>query len=55
MQARHQRGIHAPATLLHDDVVDESDLRRGKSTARIIWGQPGQRAVGDFLLGQPSR
>jgi octaprenyl-diphosphate synthase len=43
------------ATLLHDDVVDESGLRRGKQTARILWGNQASVLVGDFLLGQAFR
>jgi octaprenyl-diphosphate synthase len=43
------------ATLLHDDVVDESGLRRGKKTARTIWGNQASVLVGDFLLGQAFR
>ena len=43
------------ATLLHDDVVDESAMRRGKPAARKIWGNQASVLVGDYLLGQAFR
>ena len=43
--------IHT-ATLLHDDVVDESDLRRGRSTANSLWGNKAPVLVGDFLFSR---
>jgi len=43
--------IHT-ATLLHDDVVDESELRRGKSTANHMFGNPASVLVGDFLYSR---
>src|SRR4051812_27932464 len=56
--ARHHRlaaaveFIHT-ATLLHDDVVDGSGLRRGRRTANLIWGNPAGVLVGDFLFSRP--
>src|SRR5512145_78377 len=55
--ARHHRlaaaveFIHT-ATLLHDDVVDESDLRRGLATANAVWGNKPSVLVGDFLFSR---
>ena len=43
--------IHT-ATLLHDDVVDESDLRRGKPAAKSVWGNSASILVGDFLFAR---
>ena len=43
--------IHT-ATLLHDDVVDESDLRRGMATANSVWGNQASVLVGDFLFSR---
>ena len=43
--------IHT-ATLLHDDVVDESDLRRGNATANAVWGNQASVLVGDFLFSR---
>jgi octaprenyl-diphosphate synthase len=43
--------IHT-ATLLHDDVVDKSDLRRGEQTANSLWGNKESILVGDYLLGK---
>src|SRR5690606_20504946 len=37
------------STLLHDDVVDECDLRRGRTTANAVWGSAASVLVGDFL------
>ncbi len=43
--------IHS-ATLLHDDVIDESELRRGKKTTNSIWGNQSSILVGDYLLSR---
>lgn len=40
------------ATLLHDDVVDRSDLRRGRRTANALWGNAPSVLVGDFLYSR---
>ena len=43
--------IHT-ATLLHDDVVDDSNMRRGKQAANRVWGNPSSVLVGDFLFAR---
>jgi len=43
--------IHS-ATLLHDDVIDESNLRRGRDTANALWGNDASVLVGDFLFAR---
>ena len=57
-RGRRQLGLAAcvefihTATLLHDDVVDESDLRRGLATANTLWGNKPSVLVGDFLFSR---
>ncbi len=46
--------IHT-ATLLHDDVVDASDLRRGEASANALWGNESSVLVGDFLFARAFR
>jgi octaprenyl-diphosphate synthase len=43
--------IHT-ATLLHDDVVDQAEERRGKTSARLVWGNAANVLVGDFLFSR---
>ena len=43
--------IHS-ATLLHDDVIDESEIRRGNKTTNAIWGNQSSILVGDYLLSR---
>lgn len=43
--------IHT-ATLLHDDVVDEAELRRGKTASNVVWGNKATVLVGDFMLAR---
>jgi octaprenyl-diphosphate synthase len=43
------------ATLLHDDVVDESELSARQEVGRLVWGNQASVLVGDFLLGQAFR
>jgi len=58
MDARHPVTVAAiiefihTATLLHDDVVDASDLRRGRDTANAVWGNEAAVLVGDFLYSR---
>jgi octaprenyl-diphosphate synthase len=57
-QGRHHHDLAAvvefihTATLLHDDVVDESDLRRGRATASALFGNAASVLVGDFLYSR---
>ncbi len=43
--------IHA-ATLMHDDVIDSADIRRGKKTLNTVWGNQSSILVGDYLLSR---
>ena len=43
--------IHS-ATLMHDDVIDNSDIRRGKKTTNLIWGNQSSILAGDYLLSR---
>src|SRR5690606_10853362 len=55
---RHHIGLAAvvefihTSTLLHDDVVDASDMRRGRDSANAIWGNEASVLVGDFLYSR---
>ncbi len=57
-QGRHHQALAAcvefihTATLLHDDVVDESALRRGEASANMLWGNKASVLVGDFLFSR---
>ena len=51
-RSRRRSSSSTRATLLHDDVVDESGLRRGLATANAIWGNKPSVLVGDFLFSR---
>ncbi len=60
VQCPHQKHVNIAAiiefihtaTLLHDDVVDGSDMRRNRDTANHVWGNPASVLVGDFLYSR---
>ncbi|GIY19879.1 all trans-polyprenyl-diphosphate synthase PDSS1 [Caerostris darwini] len=59
LETQHRMAIIAEmihtASLVHDDVIDTSDTRRGKSSVNILWGQRKAILAGDFILAQAAR
>ncbi|NLT96070.1 MAG: heptaprenyl diphosphate synthase [Clostridia bacterium] len=43
------------SSLVHDDVIDQADIRRGKSTVRVLWGNKFSLHCGDYLLAQATK
>ncbi|GFS33149.1 decaprenyl-diphosphate synthase subunit 1 [Trichonephila inaurata madagascariensis] len=59
LETQHRMAIIAEmihtASLVHDDVIDTSDTRRGKSSVNVLWGQRKAILAGDFILAQAAR
>ncbi|XP_035217254.1 decaprenyl-diphosphate synthase subunit 1-like isoform X2 [Stegodyphus dumicola] len=59
LETQHRMAIIAEmihtASLVHDDVIDTSDTRRGKSSVNVLWGQKKAILAGDFILAQAAR